>query len=413
MDLVRPLQRLMGNQRTWRIFLLLLFLVPVLMVLPHMRSLVVRNAVVTSFLSTVRAPIDGQVHDLNVTAGSKTEADHAVLQLQNVRQNRSELARLQVIHDADRKQVATLQVALASVRALADSRRKELTSYASAIDEEVSQQLKVERQHMAASEAAFKEAEQSLNRARELFQTQVLSQAEIDQAESRYYEALAARTKDQMAVVRLQQQVKEVSQGVYQIDVPDGVLLTRQMSQQMELEVLSLENRLRLAEAALSASAAELQASEIQFQLMSDTPVVLPPASTIWDVHTSRLAWVQKGDALMSYVNCANLMIDIAVDDATLELIAPGQAVNVRLFGSFNYHPAEVILVRGSSGIKEDRTLAAEAQRTSDRDGRVLARFIDTTLADSPKKSCAVGRVAYAEFEGISLLETILFPLFR
>ncbi len=59
----------------------------------------------------------------------------------------------------------------------------------------------------------------------------------------------------------------------------------------------------------------------------------------------------------------------------------------------------------GSGGIWHSSLFAATIKARGARDGRVLVEIEDNQLYTGAKKFCGVGRTAYAEFEGIGLLE--------
>ena len=91
--------RLTQDPRAWRVFLVLVFTVPVLLVLPHARSLVVRNAVITAYLGDIRAPIDGRIEEIHQPPGTLVREGETAMTLRNDRFSRSQLARLEVLRE--------------------------------------------------------------------------------------------------------------------------------------------------------------------------------------------------------------------------------------------------------------------------------------------------------------------------
>jgi hypothetical protein len=114
---------------------------------------------------------------------------------------------------------------------------------------------------------------------------------------------------------------------------------------------------------------------------------------------------VAKGDRILSYIDRSRLMVEVAVDDATIELIHPEHSVRIRLFGSGRYIDGTVIRVVGSAANWPEYRFAAGVKRKAARDGRVLVQIDDPQLQGDVKRFCGVGRTAYAEFEGIGLIE--------
>jgi len=407
------LLRLTQDQRAWRIFLVLVFTIPVLLVLPHARSLVVRNAVITAYLGDIRAPIDGSIEEINQPPGSLVVEGKPAMSLHNDRYSRSQLARLEVLRTEAQRELEHLRTSVASMRSLAEARRKEENGFEGAIERDLARQIEQAEADASARAADVKEASANRQRATSMHERGLLSPSEVEAAESAHERALAAESANRLLRRRLEQQREETRNNIYQIGEPEGILLTRQLAQQLNVDLIQLERQLLESETEFKVLEAEWAAADKAYQRSSQADIQLRPGLTVWNVYGTRGAWVTEGTLVMSVVDCSNLMADIAVDDATLELIEPGQKVRLRLFGTFDFLDARVVLVRGSAGLRDTPVLAAELQHRGERMGRVLVDVDERPYRGEPQESCGIGRTAYAEFEGISMLETILYPLFR
>lgn len=408
------LKRLMRSEKRWRYFLVLIFVVPIIFVLPHARSLVIRNAVTTAYLSKLNAPISGRVVNIGVRAGTVAQADQVGVSIRNEKVDRSRVARLQALKEDNEAEVARLEAHLNSTRSLAEARREEMYAYTEAASQDVTSRLREVNDRSSALQSARKEAESNLERVRKLQTDGLLSQSDLESAESIYQAALADLSANQQERGRLERQLQEIQQSVFNINAPDGALLTRQSVQELDIEVMRLEQALGDSRARMRASEAELESALEAYRNASMADVEVPAGTVVWNTHTALGAWANEGSPILSFVDCSSLLLDVAVDDATLELIEPGMEVNLRLFGSFAHHKGKVILVRGSSALKSDQpVLAAEVENRGNRKGRVLAQLDSSSLIDTPAESCGIGRTAYAEFEGINMFEMVLYPLFR
>lgn len=410
---MQPLARLTQNRLAWRLFLIALFVIPMLLVLPHLRSLVIRNAVITARVSEVRAPISGQVVALDTVRGATAASSDPVLIIVNDRVDRSHVAKLEVIQSLAGQQLAAMRDALAALRRNAGQRNAELTGYTHSVALELEQRRLILADRAQALLAAVEQTRSSLERARTLHENDNFSDADLQAAESRYLEANAQLTQNRQDQDRLEQQVAEIRQGIFQVSVPDGPLLTRNMVQALDVEIARSELQLRELESRVQANQAELDAARALLQQNAKAEVALPPGATVWDINVSVGNYVSAGTPLLSWVDCGNLLVDIAVDDATLELMSDGQQVRVRPYGTFDFLHGPISLSRGSSSLGSVDHLAAAVQHRGPREGRVIADLGETRLSDESHQACGIGRTAYAEFEGISFLETVFFPLFR
>ena len=408
------LRRLVENRRAWRLTLVAVAVIPILVVLPHARSLIIRNAVTTAYLSHLKAPISGQIETINVAPGSVTEKDVPLLTIRNPIVDGSRVARLEVLRQGAESEVQQISAQLDSLRLVAATRNAEYGSNVSSVTQDLSSQLQTVTDRSSARSAALREAEGNLERVRSLYESNLLSQSDVETAEAAYENARAEYSANELERKRLTERLDEIRSGVFQVEIPDGVLMTRQAAQELNLEVFRLERELEQSQARLQATSAEFEAARASYRQLAASDVLLPPGKTVWRIHASPGTWITEGTHLVSFVDCSALMVDIAMDDATLELIEPGTEVHLRLFGSFEHRTARVILVRGSAALDTDPpVLAAELQNRGARKGRVLARLDPSDLSEMPSSSCGIGRTAYAEFEDLNLFELLILPLFR
>ena len=385
MQLVDTLRRLRERPRLWRALVVSAFLIPVLLVLPNARSLVVRNAVVTAYLSDFRAPIDGQVKAIYVPPGGTPEPGQAVVELENSRVDQSRVARLRVESESTVAEVEQAQRALVQLRELAELRASQVAEYDRAIERDLKALEDQLHKQQTALDASLAEAESTLARVRRLLESGLSSAADLEIAVANFENARTQQLNNREAIRRLELQWDELQQGVYQIDFPDGALFTRQMQQNLRLQLLQAEQALHSAQAERKAKAAELEHAQLALEQQRSAVITLPQPKSVFDIYTSQGAWVEKGSRLLSAVDCSRLLVDVELDDALLQLVEPGQQLEVRVFGSLKRRSATVILVRGSAALSDTPVLAADVDE----------------------------RGAYAEFEDIGLFTLMFYPLVR
>jgi hypothetical protein len=113
------LRRLVANKRAWRLTLIGVIIIPILIVLPHARSLVVRNAVTTAYLPNLNAPISGYVEDISVAAGSVSLEGMPLFTRRNCQVVECRGARLEVLVERAQREVGRRNAQLEWVRTLA------------------------------------------------------------------------------------------------------------------------------------------------------------------------------------------------------------------------------------------------------------------------------------------------------
>ncbi len=379
---------LTGRKATWLV-LLLIALLPLPSIFSYMQRYVVRNGIVTAYLYQVKAPIDGVVHDLSVAPGTAPAAGDgsAVVLTLGSRRNTGR-------HEHLARELGSLEDALQSSRDV-------LAQYVATVTRDIDKSLAIQKAKLAAAEASLKECGQRRQRILNLVQKSESAQEDADKVEAEYRDNEAQVRALTLEIDQLRHRRAMLARGLFPQDLSDGLLQAQSHINALELNILATKRR--MAEAEIATGEAGLP--DALNERLAQAAVVAPDGAVIWDVNVQNGMEVSKGDRLLSYIDRSRLMVEVAVDDATLELIEPGHPVKVRLFGRSDFIPGVVSRVMGSGGVWRSDQFAAAVKNRSPREGRVLVEFSDQQLYSAVEKFCGVGRTAYAEFEGIGLLE--------
>lgn len=374
---------------TWFV-LLVIALLPLPSIIDYMQRFVVRNGVVTAYRFEVRAPIDGVVDNITVSPGMSSSGSPA-LRLGNKRTT---------------GQYKTLEKELQSLEAGLEQNKAKLSTYIDRLVRDIEKSLAIKQARLVGEKAALKEALHRRDRIAKLVTASVATQEDEDRAESEFQKADAQARTTVLEVEQLRHRRSMLRQGMLPNDLSDGALQVQRRINELQQNILACKRRMSEAETDLivDTAASEILDGEINNRL-ARASVRLPDTAVVWEVDVQDGMEVAKGDRLLSYIDRSRLMVEVAVDDATLELIEPGQAAKVRLFGRTDFIEGKVSRVMGSAGIWHSSLFAAGLRDRASRDGRVLVSIDDERLYSCVEKFCGVGRTAYAEFEGIGLLE--------
>jgi len=384
------MKALLNKKKTTWIVLALIALLPIPSIINYMQRFVVRNGVVTAFRYEVQAPIDGVVHNLSAGPGT-APGERPVLRLGNKRKM---------------GQYKTLQEELSSLEESLKQSKNNLSRYLERITGDLNQSLAILEARLIGEKAANKEAKQRRERTLKLVKASVATEEDGDRVESEYRTKEAQVRTTQLEITQLKHRRQMLDQGMFPQDLSDGVMQVQRRVNTLQQDILACKRRMSEAETDFSTDASRLdEIKEDMNNRAARASVKLPNTAVIWEVDVQNGMEVTKGDHLLSYIDRSRLMVEVAVDDATLELIAPGHAVRVRLFGRTGFIDGTVTRVMGSAGIWHSNLFAAAIKSRSVRDGRVLVQIKDDKLYNEVEKFCGVGRTAYAEFEGIGLLE--------
>lgn len=389
---------------TW-VLIGLIVLLPVPFMVKYLQTYIVRNAVVTAYRYEVRAPIDGVVKALDFRPGDVPGESPALI-LHNSRLPLADIDGLEAGCLEKKKYYASLQKELSALETRLDESQRRLTQYRDMLETDLFQSLEILRAREGGQVARLKEAARKRMRAISLVQTSVVAQEDADRAEADFLEAEARFKATRLEQKQIEHRRQMLQHNLILSDLSDGALQVQNRINNLQIDILDCKRRIHAAKTDIAVDEGRIKALREDFEKKSTRAVVvLPDNAVIWDVDARIGMEVAKGDRILSYIDRGRLMVDVAIDDATIALIHPGHPVRVRLFGSGRFIDGKVIKVLGSAAHWPEKRLAASVKRKAVRDGRVLVRIEDRQLYDDVQRFCGVGRTAYAEFEGIGLIE--------
>lgn len=396
----------------WPIIALILCL-PAPALVKYLHTYIVRNAVVTAFCYDVRAPIDGVIGALKIRPGDIPDSS-PVLTITNSRLPLAGIAGLESGQTEKQKYLAELHWEQTELERRLEQNRQVFIRYRTTLQEDLAQTLAILRAEEEAEAARLDEAAKNRDRILTLVTTAVATREKADQAEAEFIAARSRLAANRLEQSQVRHRSRMLKENLLPPDLSDAALQVRNRIHTLETDLLGCRRQIRAMETDISVDA--LRASALRKDRDNRTvraDIVLPRTAVLWDVSTGPGMEVAKGDRLLSYIDRDSLMVDVAVDDATLELITPGHPARIRLFGSREFITGQVIRVLGSAAELPDHRLAAQVKDKSPREGRVLVRIDHKGLYEDTQRFCGIGRTAYAEFEGIGLMELYLGTFLR
>jgi len=380
---------------------------PALPLLPHLHALVSRNAVVTTFVFTARAPISGRLVTAPSMPGQLVTSGSAAAVVENERVDDSRSIELRARRKVVARQIARLTDQQRLLGTLGSDHAAMLKEYRSALSRDTQARIAVLSAEVRASEASLGEKQRHLERTRRLVGSHSVSQAVLDAAVASH-EALRESLNARHAELRrLRQTHRRLADDLFLVEESDGVLQVQNSLLELQLRQADLTNALSEARADLAAVELRLQHEEAQLSRLRQAPVDVPDGVLVWRVHAAPGQFVDAGAPLFSFIDCRSLLLDIRIDDTVLAMISRDHPVRFRLFGSSEFAHARVERVRGSAAVIGRDELATVADRGA-RSGQVLARIEEAAATGPGRDFCGVGRTAYAELRDIGLYQQFL-----
>lgn len=396
----------MGRGRVW-VYLgaSLIFLVyGAWMAGPYLRSVIVRDAAVTTWANVATAPIAGRI-EIRLPAGQRmVGADDVVMHVHNERLSRQALTEAEIKVDLARARVREMRESLSEVRLLDSGRGDLKAQYANTFRAQLDAQIENLGRRIEVTANRRDLMAQVAERSEELLRRGTGSETAADEAHLRVSELdlALAELEAELDHARVRRQAADNSVFITTDgEDPDWV---RGWRLELKLEKNAAYLQLREAQAELELAIAARDAAEKDYMSQANATVSLPEGSVVWSELVAPGATVAVGQPLLEWLDCSILMIDVPVADAEVSLLEPGMRADVILEGSAERREAEVLLTRGSAATLDRDDLAAIAKGRASGVAQVLLH-----LPHRPGEfeQCPVGRAAYVDFEGVGLIDVL------
>jgi multidrug resistance efflux pump len=370
---------------------------------PYLRSIIVRDAAVTTWISIVPAPISGYTTDL-LYPGDRVGEDGRIAKVDNplvdptpLARARGELDHAQAQLMAQRDLVDRLQRILdartATAEAYAATFKKDLDIIIASADSNsalVAQRLEIER----ADE----------NRKMILARTGAGSQTALGTATAAVTDHEKALTDIRSVLSRATSRRQGAERGVFMLDdgTDTGTAMRSVDDARMALE--KAQAMLTGEEANVAAARNILEAARSAYAKQRSRDIRVPSGALVWSAISAPGAAVQPGSPVASWVDCRILMVDVPVSDVELSLLRKGAPADIVIEGEKEARRGTVFLLRGAAATVGTADLAALAKGRRPNIGQVLVR-LEATPQDI--ETCPIGHAASVDFPDVGIVDII------
>lgn len=376
------------------------------MIAPYVRSTLERDASVTTWSRTAVAPIPGRIVGSLPTPGDVVGPLGYIATIENSLLLREQ----QSVEEMHRRiAAATTRVSednerLRELSELEEERVVTRDSFAEIFHRTLDAEIENLQSELAVVSERVGVLERIAGRQRSLGERGVGAEAILDEALLRLAEARARKAQLQASlnIARLRNQSAEADIFVTATgDTPDWL---HYGEFELKLEERRVRHDLHQAIADLSEAREGLQLAQATLEQLSRSVVDAPPGSIVFSVLATPGATVQAGAAIVEWVDCSILLVDVPVADAEASLIQTGDEAEVILEGENGTRDATVEMVRGSSATLGRADLAAIAKGRTEGIAQAILS-LDAGVAEFNR--CPVGRAAYVRFPGVGLLDVL------
>jgi len=368
---------------------------------PYLRSIIVRDAAVTTWISFTSAPIRGYVGEHPLYPGERVGADGRIVTIKDMLADQtpviraeSELLRAEEELHVLEKQAATLQRRVESRAALAEA-------YAAAF------KLDLDTRIVAATgRLDFIKRQMILQTA----QNARIAKLAADGHASRAAADAEAQVVADMrrTLIELQGELdrsnlrrRAAEQGTLLLDDGTDAAIAARRLDNARLDLTQTEAEIVSAKVDVDSARNILAAAKAIYEKTRRAEVAAPPGAMVWSLLTAPGSAVEPGSPVASWIDCGAMLVDVPVSDVELALLNKGAVANVVLEGEERVRRGTVVLTRGGAATIGREDLAAIAKGRYPGIGQVLVK-LEPTPADI--EACPVGQAAYVDFPQVGLI---------
>jgi len=371
---------------------------------PYLRSIIVRDATVTTWLNWSAAPIEGIVAWQPVGVDRKAGADGVIARIENPHLSRHSAEEHEIRMQLARARVRELGAFLEEIKALDEERAELKGHYAQTFRAQLDAEIASLARKIEVNSDRLELMRKIAARKDTLAGKGIVSDIVADEDAIRVsnLEFDLAELQERLDQSRVRRAAAD--EGVFIALDGEDPPWVRGSRMELKLEKKRTRLELRQAQAELKQARVDVEAALGDLARLSEAIIRVPPGSIVWSEPVAEGATVVSGQTVAAWLDCSVLMIDVPVADAEVSLIGPGMAAEVILEGDTEIRNASVLMTRGSASTLGRDDLAAVAKGRSDGVAQVL---LDFSHEHGSFEECPVGRAAYVDFLDIGLIEVI------
>jgi multidrug resistance efflux pump len=368
---------------------------------PYLRSVVVRDAAVSTWIHVAAAPIDGVIAN-PLRMGERVGADGRIFTVDNPRADAVALARVRGDLDQARIRAASLTRVVRVLEALASARRTGAAEYAENFKHNLDVKIAGMTDYVRVSQRRLTLERAEASRVSRLLTAGLATQSAVDAVTSRVADVERAIVDTQTGLDRAMLHRRAAEHGQFLLDDgSDGAAMQRSFE---DARVALDRIRSELAVAQKDAETAQLVLDNARrlFDRQKSADAVALPGAIVWSPVVAAGSAVRQGSPVASWIDCRIILVDAAVSDVELSLLRKGAPADVVLDGERRSRRGSVLLIRGGAATLGSADLAAVAKGRRPGVGQVLIE-LDATAADV--EACPVGRAAFVHFPEVTVLD--------
>lgn len=371
---------------------------------PYLRSVLLRDAAVTTWINVTSSPIRGYVDARPLYPGERVGTDRRIATIEDVLADRTPVARAEAELERAQDRLQALEELAGILERTTEARTLLARDYATAFKADldarissatsrlayVKQQLALERiqsnrlaKLAASGHAAQAAADQEASDVADLQRRMIEIQAELDRASLRRHDA---------------------EHGTLLLDDGTDAAIAARAVDEAEIGLSRARSDIVVAKVEVDSDRSLLAVTTGLYEKARRVDVQAPQDAMVWSLMTAPGSAVQPGMPVASWIDCKVMLVDAPVSDVVLALLPMGAEANVVLEGEKRVRRGRVVLTRGAASTVGREDLAALAKGRYPGLGQVLVK-LEATPEDV--EACPIGDAAHVDFPEVGLFDIL------
>jgi multidrug resistance efflux pump len=349
------------------------------------------NAVVSAYVTSLRAPIEGYVSGHRPAIGAEIHSGDVLATMtnplvddQHLTDLEGRVSRLTLEEAAIIHQHEALELTRSELLQRAEEHRHAMVA-------ELSSQVASAEMALQAKVAEGEQAKREYLRKAELARSNTASAADLDRAKyasealDREAQSLAGRLASQQA------QLNAANRGILTDAGGNDVPYSVQRADEVRLRLVELDRALDTVREDAKETKARAAAERHRIDMLRSTTLAAPSAGMLWKVGASDGERIGTGDTAAELVDCSREFLVAAVPQKAYSNIVLGGEARFRLSGEVDERTGTIVSIMGDTSLIGDRNLAAVPL-----DRHQPAVMVRIAMPPSPNAAaaCLVGRTA-------------------
>jgi multidrug resistance efflux pump len=354
------------------------------------------DAFINARVTTTRAPIAGTFELVSRPLGARISEGDSLGSIVDPLVDNVRLADLQQQRMATKAELDRLTKTVTDLQASIDALGKRAQNYRSERLKQLRALIDGAEASAKAAEARLRFARLSFDRSNRLSDQGVRTAEALEQSRSLAEVAELDLSNAQETVRIAQINLSAAEHGIFLGDGYNDAPYSEQRVSELEVERAQLEATAAAQATILEALDARIRAEQVRVNRLSSASLDANVSGLIWDYLAVSGEAVQRGQDLISLVDCQSTIVTLSVTERVYNGIALGSAAQFRMNGSDRLLPGVVTRVAGSgaSTVYENLAIAPSEKH--------LERFDVTldvpALKADPELRCLIGRTGRVFF---------------